>query len=344
MSEYQNFQLQDHSSLHKYRTEIPNIILETELDPYELAFYIHLKRIAGDRGACFASNKLLSEKTKISLRKVIICKKELEKKGLIKIKKREKEDGSPDTNLIQITDLWPRNFEYFKEKFSSACGARGVVHVVHEGHACGAHKEEPIKKNHIKNKESKPKKVEKAKDIPKKAVAPAPLASEDAHFLSKYLLKKLKERRSDRKPPKMKTWDRDFDLMIRIDKIPKSKIIEAIDFTMKPDNLFNIQSPASLRKKYDNIADHIVLAHKTPQNLDKIKEAYEEYEKWYSVLNCPVLKNKGKLILSGEKMFDSKNSDYKYNLSQDKFLDLLKNKYQITEGLYKKICSILKES
>jgi hypothetical protein len=43
----------DAGDLRKYRTEIPNLVLELGLSPYALALYVHLKRTAGQDGACY---------------------------------------------------------------------------------------------------------------------------------------------------------------------------------------------------------------------------------------------------------------------------------------------------
>jgi len=155
-------QVIDHDSLHRYRTEIPNILLDMELDPYELTLYLHLKRIAGDKGKCFASNKHLEEKTKISHWKLIHSKRILVQKGLIKITTRKKTNKSADTSLIEIIDLWPYNFEHFKKKKEAKrvgseategrySGYRGV------GSEATGKEEHNFKKNHLKNPPNPPK-------------------------------------------------------------------------------------------------------------------------------------------------------------------------------------------
>jgi hypothetical protein len=50
----------------KYFTAIPNIILDhPELDIYDQMLYIHIKRIAGDNGQCWASIRYLAGKMKV---------------------------------------------------------------------------------------------------------------------------------------------------------------------------------------------------------------------------------------------------------------------------------------
>lgn len=144
-----NVTVHDQSSLHRYRTEIPNIIMDMGLDTYELSLYLHLKRIAGDNGKCWMSIKSLSAISKISVRKIQYLKSQLVIKKLISIKIREKKDGSLETDLIEIVDIWPKNFEFFKEKGitpesrgGGAPHAPGVVHHMHQGGAPHAPKEE----------------------------------------------------------------------------------------------------------------------------------------------------------------------------------------------------------
>ena len=79
----------DKRGLDRYRTELPNIIFDSDLDVYELALYVHLKHIAASECNYSASDKDLSEKIKISIRKIKKAKKSLEKKGLIKNIKNE---------------------------------------------------------------------------------------------------------------------------------------------------------------------------------------------------------------------------------------------------------------
>lgn len=100
-----NVFIQDQSSIHHYRTEIPNIIFEMGLTVYEFSTYCHLKRTAGDRGECWKSSKILCEEIGVSLPKLIEIKRSLSEKGLIKVEKRFHEDGGNATDLITIVDV-----------------------------------------------------------------------------------------------------------------------------------------------------------------------------------------------------------------------------------------------
>ncbi len=110
-------EIQDLSSHHKYRTEIPNIVFDLGLDPYEFKAYCVLKMTAGDKRACWKSNATLCLEVGCQKPKLIEIKKSLAKKGLIIIQKRRKEDKSCESDLIKIVDIWPQNMKYMAEKY-----------------------------------------------------------------------------------------------------------------------------------------------------------------------------------------------------------------------------------
>ena len=60
--------IKDESSLHNYRTEIPNILLDLGLKPTQLAVYLALKRSAGDKGACIKSSMRLAKEANVDLK------------------------------------------------------------------------------------------------------------------------------------------------------------------------------------------------------------------------------------------------------------------------------------
>jgi len=78
---------------HHYRTEIPNILIDI-LDPIALAVYCHLKYLCQNSNECEISIKILSKLIGIGQTK------------LIEIIRRKKSDGSKDSNLIKIIDVW----------------------------------------------------------------------------------------------------------------------------------------------------------------------------------------------------------------------------------------------
>lgn len=113
----EQFEIQDQSCPHHYRTEIPNIIFRISLSPDELSVYIHLKHTAGDRGKCFKSNATLSKQIGISVPTLIKAKKSLCSRNLIKIAKRTHENGNLLPDLITIVNIWPENYEYFLQLY-----------------------------------------------------------------------------------------------------------------------------------------------------------------------------------------------------------------------------------
>lgn len=115
----EHFDVIDESN-HKWRIELPNIIDDMDLDPYEVRLYLKFKRIAGDAGYCNRSNARLAKETKMGLTKLKECKArlaqpfpELGGKPLIRITPRKNEDGGAKSDLITIVDIWPENFEIF---------------------------------------------------------------------------------------------------------------------------------------------------------------------------------------------------------------------------------------
>jgi len=114
-------QIIEESSLHKYRTEIPNILFEINLTPQELLFYMQLKRIAGDKGGCWCSVPTLAKKLGVKDRYIQKYKKslsqprkELNGLPLIRIEKRKDKDSKNNLpDIITIVDIWEINFKYF---------------------------------------------------------------------------------------------------------------------------------------------------------------------------------------------------------------------------------------
>ncbi|MEN8236113.1 MAG: hypothetical protein ABFQ95_00970 [Pseudomonadota bacterium] len=165
----ENIKIVDEGNLRQYRTEIPNIVEEYLSDPYEFRVYCHLKRRAGDSGACTESRSKMAKKCGMGiekLRKVLISLSMLNPKfenlPLIMINKRKTEKGDPDTDFITIIDLWNINF---KIHFSPPPESGGVPHETGEGtprdgggvpHEVGV-KKEPFKEDK-KEKEQKERK------------------------------------------------------------------------------------------------------------------------------------------------------------------------------------------
>jgi len=110
-------EIQDLGSLHHYRTEIPNIIFQMNLDPWEFKAYCVFKMTAGDKGRCFKSNNTLSDEVGCSIPTLIKIKSSLAEKNLIKITKQVHATGASMPDLIQITDIWPQNMQVMANFF-----------------------------------------------------------------------------------------------------------------------------------------------------------------------------------------------------------------------------------
>jgi hypothetical protein len=158
-------EIQDLSSNHKYRTEIPNIIFEIGLTPQLIGVYSAIKRCAGDIGSCFKSENTLAKELKISkstLHKYIemlSIENPILKKQLLIKENRISENGDFDTNLIAIKDIWPENYSHFETKqggrvkstLPSVKSTQGVGENLPKGRVKSTHKEELLKKNLFKN-------------------------------------------------------------------------------------------------------------------------------------------------------------------------------------------------
>jgi hypothetical protein len=123
MQDYQEHILfQEDFPDHHYRTEIPNIIFELGLTPYEFLVYCHIKRITGESGKCWQSVREIAKSCGISVTQVAKCIDSLTipKNGLnlplIKKTKRKLPNGLNETNLITVVNLWKHNGDHFREK------------------------------------------------------------------------------------------------------------------------------------------------------------------------------------------------------------------------------------
>jgi predicted transcriptional regulator len=97
----------------KYFTATPNMILDhPELDIYDQMLYIHIKRIAGDNGQCWASIRYLAGKMKVSKSQVQKSLQKLLKLGLIRHAGTKKIKTRP-RNVYEIVDIWEMNLNYY---------------------------------------------------------------------------------------------------------------------------------------------------------------------------------------------------------------------------------------
>lgn len=112
-----------------YRTETPNIVHDLvelgRLSHWARTLYGVYRRIAGETGKCWAYIKNLVKKCGFQRTKLMEAKKELitpfpelNGKTLVKIKPGNKVKNEAD--IVTITDIWPENHSYFKNKLTSS--------------------------------------------------------------------------------------------------------------------------------------------------------------------------------------------------------------------------------
>lgn len=100
MSQYIN----DFAELKKYRTELPNLYDDAELDVYEFRLLAHYKRV----GTCTESATTTAAKCKMSKAQVMETRQRLGDNGFIKLEKVPCPGGFAYS--ITIVDLWLENF------------------------------------------------------------------------------------------------------------------------------------------------------------------------------------------------------------------------------------------
>ena len=152
-------QYRDQSDLKKYRTEIPNMIFDIGLTPYEVALYGHLKRVCGAEkgGKCWKSVSTLSRETGMSAGRVSEARAELARRGLIHMRQPK----GPGTGVtVTIVDIWPQNMvRYSAEGYPSQY--EGGLHNMKGNPSRGETKKEPLEEEPIKNHSKTPRSKEK---------------------------------------------------------------------------------------------------------------------------------------------------------------------------------------
>jgi predicted transcriptional regulator len=109
----QELAFQNKSNDWKYFTIIPNWILDN-LPIYDAMLYIHIKRIAGENGQCWASMRYLAQKMKVSLGQIYKSLQNLTELGLIEFVGTKKVKRRP-RNVYQIVDIWKLNVDYYND-------------------------------------------------------------------------------------------------------------------------------------------------------------------------------------------------------------------------------------
>ena len=94
------------SDLKKYRTEIPNLYDDSDLDPFAFRLLVHYCR----RGSCWESIRTTAATCKMSHQSVIKYREELAKAGWIEIERCD------EGVVITVVDKWQMNFGRYATK------------------------------------------------------------------------------------------------------------------------------------------------------------------------------------------------------------------------------------
>ena len=154
-------QYRDESDLKKYRTEIPNMIFDIGLTPYEVALYGHFKRVCGAEpgGMCWKSVSTLSKETGMSAGRVSEARAELARRGLIHMRQPK----GPGTSVtVTIVDIWPQNMVRYSAE-GNPSQYEDPLHSMKGYPSRGETKKEPLEEKPIKNRSKTQKSKEKAR-------------------------------------------------------------------------------------------------------------------------------------------------------------------------------------
>ena len=111
--------------LRGYFTTVPNLILDDErVGPFEIALYLHYRRVAGDGGVCFQGRDRIAKATGIGRTRVLEARARLVELGYIRVNER----GAPYPTEVTIADVWGENFaRYAGPKVSRAVDAAAPI-------------------------------------------------------------------------------------------------------------------------------------------------------------------------------------------------------------------------
>lgn len=90
-----------------YFTMIPNMVDDMALSVYAFRLYCHIRRVAGEGGACWQGTSTLAETCKMSAGKVSAAKQELAEAGLIQVEFKNAKNYN--YHHITVKDVWGAN-------------------------------------------------------------------------------------------------------------------------------------------------------------------------------------------------------------------------------------------
>lgn len=165
----------DNGDPRRFRTEIPNIVDDMDLDPYSFRLYVHLKRVAGDSGQCWQSTKTLAKACRMSAGEVSKAKRVLLSQGLIQVIEKPNLRGGKAFHEIHIMDVWPKNLATFASSPSEGDRETSSPNEVtsSRGELASSHGEGASSRGEIKNKPLKNKPMKK-EPMKKTTAAPKP--------------------------------------------------------------------------------------------------------------------------------------------------------------------------
>ena len=215
--------------------QMPNYLWDLDLDIYQRAILTHIvrKTIGWGKIKDGISLSQFSKDLKISKPKVISTLKELIKMNLIVKKSTFLSNGSQSYNLYYIAEDIVNEINR-----GSKQDLQGVVNEINTQNT-----------TNTKDTNTKEKKVNK-----KNFCSRSSETFNQALEISNYLLNKILSINPNFKKPKLETWAKDIDKMLRLDNRSKDEIIAIIDWIYSSAGSFwqpNILSGRKLREKFD---------------------------------------------------------------------------------------------
>ncbi len=145
------FQVVDASGDRKYFTIIPNIVINHSTH-WERSLYLIMKKLAGEKGTCYASIYTLAEKVGVSRPTVSRTLKKLVKRGWIKLLGTRPGKTRP-VREYTIVDIWKENvgnYERLENHRNNLSGRDRETTETKIGKG-GLPKEEPYRRRYKKN-------------------------------------------------------------------------------------------------------------------------------------------------------------------------------------------------
>lgn len=130
----------------KYFTIVPNIVDDIGLDPYAFRLYVHIRRVAGENGACWQSTETLAEICQMSTGRISKAKRTLQDAGLIRIETRT--DNRKKYHHITVIDIWLKNITAYSPSEEARSPDELPSSPSEQHRSPGELKKNPIKNNH----------------------------------------------------------------------------------------------------------------------------------------------------------------------------------------------------